>query len=114
MVKASVDAVMKKYRLDAIVYLSSPTAAAPIEPAANPRPVDPTASAFNISNMAGYPDLVVPAGMTASGLPVSISILGPAFSDGKLLGYGYDFEQATHALRLPKNTPVLASDSAGR
>jgi amidase len=114
MVKAAVDAVMKKYRLDAIVYLSSPTAAAPIEPPANPRPTDPTASAFNISNMTGYPDLVVPAGMTATGLPVTISILGPEFSDGKLLGYGYDFEQATHALRLPKNTPALASDRVGR
>ncbi|EIT68487.1 MULTISPECIES: hypothetical protein [Hydrocarboniphaga] len=25
----------------------------------------------------------------------------------KLIGYGYDFEQATHASCLPKNTPVL-------
>ena len=114
MVKAAVDAVMKKYKLDAIVYLSSPTAAAPIEPPATPRPADPTASAFNISNMTRYPDLVVPAGMTAAGLPVTISILGPAFSDGKLLGYGYDFEQATHALRLPKYTPALASDSVSK
>jgi amidase len=114
MVKAAVDAVMQKYKLDAIVYLSSPTAAAPIEPPANPRPTDPTASAFNISNMSGYPDLVVPAGMTAAGLPVTISILGPAFSDGKLLAYGYDFEQATHAWRLPKYTPALASDRIGR
>jgi amidase len=52
--------------------------------------------------------------MTTAGLPVTISILGPAFSDGKLLGYGYDFEQATHALRLPKYTPALASDLVGR
>ena len=110
MVKAAVDAVMKKYRLDAIVYLSSPTAAAPIAPPANPGVRSPTASAFNISNMAGYPDLVVPAGMTAAGLPVTVSFLGPAFSDGKLLGYGYDFEQATHALALPKNTPPVPGD----
>lgn len=110
MVKAAVDAVMKKYKLDAIVYLSSPTAAAPIAPPAKPGPRSPTASAFNISNMAGYPDLVVPAGMTAAGLPVTISFLGPAFSDGKMLAYGYDFEQATHAIRLPKNTPPLAGD----
>jgi amidase len=114
MVKAAVDAVLKKYKLDAIVYLSSPAAATPIEPPATPRPTDPTASAFNISNMSGYPDLVVPAGMTTTGLPVTISILGPAFSDGKLLGYGYDFEQATHALHLPKYTPALASDRVGK
>lgn len=114
MVKAAVDAVMKKYKLDAIVYLSSPTAAAMIEPPATPKPADPTASAFNISNMTGYPDLVVPAGMTSTGLPVTISILGPAFGDGKILGYGYDFEQATHALKLPKYTPALASDRVGK
>jgi amidase len=113
MVKAAVDAEIKKYKLDAIVYLSSPTAAAPIEPPAEPRPPNPTASAFNISNMTRYPDLVVPVGMTEGGLPVTIDILGPAFSDGKLLSYGYDFEQATHALRLPKYTPALPSDHVG-
>jgi amidase len=114
MVKAAVDAEISKHKLDAIVYLSSATGATLIEPPANPRPASPTASAFNISNIAGYPDLVVPAGMTTDGLPVSISFMGPAFSDGKLLGYGYDFEQATHALRLPRYTPALASDKIGR
>jgi amidase len=115
MVKAAVDAILTKYQLDAIVYLSSPNAATPIAPPVNPRPRNnPTGSAFNISNMSGYPDLVVPAGITTTGLPVSISFLGPAFSDGKLLGYGYDFEQATHALHLPKYTPALASDLVGK
>jgi amidase len=28
-----------------------------------------------------------------------------------LLGYGYDFEQATQAIRLPKHTPALPSDT---
>jgi amidase len=62
------------------------------------------------ANEAGLPDLAVPAGMTAEGLPVTISFLGRAWSEGKLLGYGYDFEQATKALRVPKFTPALASD----
>ncbi|MDR3416171.1 MAG: amidase family protein [Nevskia sp.] len=114
MVKAAVDADIRKYQLDAIVYLSSPRAAALIQPSANPRPASATGTGFNIANMAGYPELIVPAGMTTAGLPVSISILGPAFSDGKLLGYGYDFEQATHALRLPKYTPALPGDLLGR
>jgi amidase len=112
MVKAAVDAVMQKYDLDAIVYLSTPAGPTLIAPQA-PNPAgrnNPTGSAFNISNMSGYPDLVVPAGMTPAGLPVTISFLGPAFSDGKLLGYGYDFEQATHAIRLPKHTPALQTD----
>lgn len=111
MVKAAVDAVMAKHRLDAIVYLSSPNAAPMIEPPKQPRPASATGSAYNISNIAGYPDLVVPAGMTSGGLPVTVSFLGTAFNDGKVLGYGYAFEQATKALRLPKNTPALASDA---
>jgi amidase len=28
-----------------------------------------------------------------------------------LLSYGYDFEQATKAIKLPKTTPALASDT---
>jgi hypothetical protein len=61
----------------------------------------------------GFPDLIVPAGMTWSGLPVTISFFGQAFSEGQLLGYGYDFEQATKARVLPKHTPALPSDVLG-
>ena len=56
-------------------------------------------------------DLFQAAGMTPEGLPVTISFFGQAFSESKLLGYGYDFEQATKALALPKFTPALASDA---
>ena len=112
--RATVDAVMKKHQLDAIVYLSSPAAATPITPPAEPKPTGPRTLGYNIANLSGYPEIVVPAGMTPDGLPVSISILGPAFSDGPIVGYAYDFEQATRARRLPKHTPALASDRVGR
>ena len=114
MVKAAVDAVMEKYELDAIVYLSSPRAATLIAPPPNPRRSQRSDGLgfqhlqhvrLSRSGRAGRHD--------ASGLPVTISFLGPAFSDGKLLGYGYDFEQATHAIRMPKNTPALPSDHVG-
>ena len=49
--------------------------------------------------------------MTSDGLPVTISFFGLAFTESKLLGYGYDFEQATHAIKLPKHTPLLATDA---
>jgi len=51
--------------------------------------------------------------MTWSGLPVTISFFGQAFSEGQLLAYGYDFEQATKARVLPKHTPPLPSDVMG-
>jgi len=111
MVTAAVDDVMAKNKLDAIVYPTAPRAAALIKPTAAPSPTLPTDSPTNIANMTGYPDLIVPAGMTKSGLPVTISFFGPAFSEAKLLGYGYDFEQATKAIRLPKFTPALPTDT---
>ena len=82
----------------------------PIEPPATREAAGAPGSATNIANRTGFPDLIVPAGMTKDGLPVTISFFGPAFSEPKLLAYGYDFEQATHARVLPKHTPALAGD----
>jgi amidase len=110
MITRVVDGVIAKNRLDAIVYLTNTTGAAPIKLPDNPQPASPTASPTNIANQTGYPDLIVPAGMTRDGRPISISFFGPAFSEGRLLGYGYDFEKATHAIRVPKFTPVLPGD----
>jgi amidase len=61
-------------------------------------------------SLAGWPELTVPAGFTSDGFPVGISFIGPAYSDVKLLAYGYAFEQATHALRQPATTPPLPGD----
>jgi amidase len=58
--------------------------------------------------------VIVPAGMTPGGLPVTVSFFGPAWSEGKLLSYAYDLEQSTHAIVLPKFTPHLATDVVGR
>jgi amidase len=106
--KAGVDALFTKYRLDAIVYPTSPRPATYIDPAKGRQAAD---SPTNIANATGYPDLIVPAGMTPGGLPVTISFFGQAFSEPKLLGYGYDFEQATHAIRSPKFTPALPGET---
>jgi amidase len=53
----------------------------------------------------------VPAGFTGRGLPVSISFLGPAFSEPRLLALGYAFEQHTKARRLPAMTPALPGET---
>jgi len=50
--------------------------------------------------VAGYPHLCVPCGF-AAGLPVALSFVGPAWSDARILGLGFAFEQATKALRFP-------------
>src|SRR5262245_15539129 len=108
--KAAVMALFAKYQLDAIVYPTSPRPAQYIKPTGLPAPTD---SPTNLANESGFPDLIVPAGMTWSGLPVTISFFGQAFSEGQVLAYGYDFEQATKARVLPKHTPALPSDVLG-
>ena len=105
-IKAGIDALFAADKLDAIVYPTSPKPATLIgEPSAG------GLSATSFANETGYPDLIVPAGITPNGLPVTISFFGPAWSEPKLLGYGYDFEQATKARVLPKTTPPLPGDS---
>jgi amidase len=106
--KAAIVALFTKYRLDAIVYPTSPRPATLIKPDGLAPPSD---SPTSLANETGFPDLIVPAGMTPQGLPVTISFFGQAFSEPKLLGYGYDFEQATKAIALPKYTPALSTDA---
>jgi amidase len=110
MIKATISALFAKHKLDAIVYPTSPRPATLIKPPA-PIPTGGADSPTSFANQTGFPDLIVPAGMTKDGLPVTISFFGTAFTEGKLISYGYDFEQATKARVLPKTTPLLPADT---
>jgi amidase len=68
-------------------------------------------SATDLANLTGFPDLIVPAGFTGDALPVGLSFMGRAFSEPRLLGLGYSFEQATHARRRPVHTPALPGET---
>jgi amidase len=117
MEKAGVQAVFLDNKLDAMIYPTSPRPATLIVPSQEPRPAAPRAglgSGTTIASETGFPDLIVPAGMTKDGLPVTISFIGTAFSEPKLLGFGYDFEQATKAIVVPKMTPVLPADTISK
>jgi amidase len=52
------------------------------------------------SAVAGYPHITVPAG-SVHGLPVGLSFFAGAWTEPKLLGYAYAFEQATKARKAP-------------
>ncbi len=56
--------------------------------------------------ISGYPNVTVPAGQVF-GLPVGISMFGPAFSEPRLLGIAYAFEQATGHRSPPTFVPSL-------
>jgi len=109
-VRATIAGVLSKHKLDALVYPTNSVPAQPIVPPAGATPPGIAGSPSGMANLTGFPDAIVPAGVTKDGLPVTISFFGPAWSDAKLLSYAYDFEQATRAFVLPKSTPALATD----
>ncbi|MFD0853137.1 amidase family protein, partial [Actinomadura adrarensis] len=92
--------LMAEHDLDALVY---PTIH---EPATT---IGTNQSYLNcrLSGYSGFPALSVPAGFTDAGLPVGVELLGEPFSEPKLLGMGYAFEQATKYRKLPASTPAL-------
>ena len=51
--------------------------------------------------VAGYPHVTVPMG-AVHGLPVGVSFVGAAWTEGRLISYAYAFEQSTHAREAPK------------
>lgn len=77
-----IDAALKKYELDAIVF--------------------PSYIGSTISAKAGYPTIAVPAGYMASGRPFGITFAGTAFSEGTLIKLAYSFEQATKWRKAPQ------------
>jgi amidase len=110
MVRAVLEGVLESQNLDAIFYPTQPRRA-PLLTAPPDPPGGLRESPMNLANLTGFPDLTVPAGFTSDGLPVTVSFLGRAFSEPRLLAIGYSFEQATHARRLPVNTPRGPGDS---
>jgi amidase len=111
LVRSTVEGLFAAEKLDAIVYPTSTRRPALLAAPADTAPPSPTASATNIANLTGFPDLIVPAGFTGDNLPIGISFFGPAFSEKRLLSLGYSFEQATRARRRPVHTPALEGES---
>jgi amidase len=93
------DGAMKNHQLDAIV-VGTGSVAWLIDPVAG----DATIAGPNSTTLpavAGYPHVTVPAGWY-HGLPVGLSFMGGPYSEGKLLGYAYAYEQATRHRKPPR------------
>ena len=59
------------------------------------------ADIYTISvNLAGLPGISIPAGLTASGLPIGLQLIGPVFSEDTVLRAARMYEQASGVCRL--------------
>jgi amidase len=99
--KEGIDAVMDQYQLDAI-----------LAPTGNPPwPTDLvngdhfTGSSSTPAAVAGYASVSVPAGYVF-GLPVGISFIGRAWSEGTLIKLAFAYEQATRLRTPPRLLPT--------
>jgi amidase len=57
--------------------------------------------------VAGYPSLTVPMAFVSE-LPLGLSFIGTAYTEARLLGLGYAFEQKTKARRAPRLLRTIA------
>jgi amidase len=62
--------------------------------------IAPGASYANAGASAGYPTVIVPAGLAGETQPTGISFMGTAWSEAQLLRYAAAYEAATHR-RVP-------------
>ena len=111
--------VFEVHDLDALVFPYHPSFAPPARDptftAEDPGYV-PARGLRSPSTLAGYssvgfPSIVVPMGSGSQGLPMNIGFLGRPYDEGRLIGYAYDYEQATQMRRPPPLAPPLDGET---
>jgi len=95
-----------KYRLDALLTPTTPTTAFPMAAVYGDSVLMQYADQLTVpANHAGVPGLSLPGGIAPDGLPVGLQLLGPDFSEGRLLQIGRAYELATEAEAWRKVRP---------
>src|SRR5262245_55765763 len=108
-VQRAIDQLMAKNNLDAIIALTNgpawPTNDNPNEGDLNGH-FEYFVGSSTAAAVSGYGDITVPAGDDA-GLPIGITFIGGRWDEPKLIGFAYDFEQATHVRVPPQFIPTI-------
>ena len=99
-----IDALLARYKLDAIVTLTSGPACLTDHVNGD----QDTGGCTTPAAVAGYPHITVPAGFY-SGLPIGLSFFAGAWSEPTLFKLAYAWEQQRNARRKPGFAPTLAS-----
>jgi amidase len=110
--KSAIDGVMAEHDLDAII---APTnGPAWLTDPVNGDDFSNFVGSSTPSAVSGYASIAVPAGF-AGALPLGVSFIAGPWSEPDLIGFAFDFEQATHARVPPQflESTVLDAASAG-
>jgi Asp-tRNA(Asn)/Glu-tRNA(Gln) amidotransferase A subunit family amidase len=103
--RTRVEFLLDSLKLDALVY-----------PTVRQKPVFPGqvqgGSTCPLGAQSGLPSIAMPVGFTADGLPVSVELLGKGFTDERLVGLAYAYEQTGARRRPPTTTPALVHGAA--
>jgi aspartyl-tRNA(Asn)/glutamyl-tRNA(Gln) amidotransferase subunit A len=97
-----------KYRLDALLTPTTPTSAFPLGAIYGDSVLMQYADQLTVpSNHAGVPGLSLPGGIDHEGLPIGIQLLGPDFSEDRLLRIARSYEMATEGEEWRKARPAV-------
>lgn len=98
-------ALMDRFGVDALVHPFKSLGAPPIGTADRGLRDNP------VSAITGLPAIVVPAGVTADGLPIAIEFLGRPFAERRLLELAAAYEHVSRQRIAPISTPPLPGEA---
>jgi aspartyl-tRNA(Asn)/glutamyl-tRNA(Gln) amidotransferase subunit A len=102
------------HRLDALLTPTTPTTAFPIGDVYGDSVLMQYADQLTVpANHAGVPGVSLPAGFDSDGLPIGIQLLGPDFTEARLLQLGRAFELATEGEGWRRRQPNAAAGIVG-